>query len=98
MGAYFIGRARVLAGRIVSPVDEALIPPGMVRPAGSRALPLNDTARGRARVLAGRIVSPVDEALIPPGIVRPARSRALPNVRLASPTHPNPSASLAIGW
>jgi hypothetical protein len=33
------GRARVLAGRIATPIDEALIPPGMVGPARSRALP-----------------------------------------------------------
>ena len=42
------GRARVLAGRIVSPVDEALIPPGVIRPAGSRALPDDRHGRGKA--------------------------------------------------
>jgi hypothetical protein len=67
-----------LAGRIASPVDEALIPPVVIRPARSRALPLIDRVRGRARVLAGRIASPVDEAWIPPVVIRPVRSRALP--------------------
>ncbi len=60
------GKASVLAGRIASPIDEALIPPVVVRPAGSRALPMIDTAPGRASVLTGRIASHVDEALMPP--------------------------------
>ena len=33
------GRARLLAGRMAPPIDEASIPPGIVRPARSRALP-----------------------------------------------------------
>jgi len=33
------GRARIRAGRIARPIDEASIPPVMVRPARSRALP-----------------------------------------------------------
>jgi hypothetical protein len=32
-------RARLPAGRMASPIDEILIPPGTVRPARSRALP-----------------------------------------------------------
>jgi hypothetical protein len=33
------GRARILAGRIASPIDEDSIPPVVIRPARSRALP-----------------------------------------------------------
>jgi hypothetical protein len=67
------GRARVLAGRIVSPVDEASIPHDridpcalwcrlsmkrsylqfVVRPAGSRALPIFDMTGGLLGVNAG---------------------------------------------
>ena len=50
------GRARVLVGRIVSPIDEAFIPPVVARPARSRALPNTlfidthrDTSRGFSR-------------------------------------------------
>ena len=44
-----VGRARVLAGRIASPVDEASIPPGIIRPARSRAVPCGEPMRWNGR-------------------------------------------------
>ena len=40
-----------------SPIDEAVIPPDVIRPARSRALPMMDKAPGRARCLSRRSFS-----------------------------------------